>query len=180
LLFETVTITWLLTLYTGDYDPRPLDVWSCAIVCLALNFRGMPWECADTKDPNYAKFIAGWDDFMKTKPDGIVTETQYPSCGKIFSILYKEALRRLLLRMLHPDPEKRITIHEALNDRWVKTIECCCPEPNELSKAVTSIDAAGKGSCKLAGKMVVQKMHNHVPPEKKRMPPHRFDTGDGY
>lgn len=85
-----------------------------------------------------------------------------------------------MLRMLHPDPSKRITIHDALNDRWVKSIESCCKDPKELENVVTSIDVADKGSSKLAGKMIIQKMHNHLPPEKKRMPQHRFDMGHGY
>ncbi|KAL1997947.1 hypothetical protein VTN02DRAFT_368 [Thermoascus thermophilus] len=151
----------------GDYDPRPLDVWSCAIVCLAMVFRVLPWESADRKDKNYAKFIDGWDEFMITNLDGVIAGSQYPSCGKIFSLIPKEPLRRLILQMLHPDPKSRISIHDALNDRWVKTIECCCPEPQEVSKAPTSIDAADKDSCKLANRLVVQKTHNHIPPEKK-------------
>ncbi|KAL1980234.1 hypothetical protein VTN96DRAFT_4439 [Rasamsonia emersonii] len=153
---------------TGDYDPRPLDVWSCAIVCLALFFRGTPWQAARLTDVNYAKFIAGWDNFLLKKPDGIVTETEYPSCGRIFSALPKAALKRLVLRMLHPDPERRITIHDALRDRWVSRIECCCPDPKDTVKPVNSIDAA-KGSGKHAGQMKVQKVHNHLPPEKRRM-----------
>lgn len=119
-------------------------------------------------DVNYAKFMAGWDDFLLKKPDGIVTETEYPSCGRIFSALPKAALKRLVLRMLHPDPERRITIHDALGDRWVSRIECCCPDPKDTVKPVNSIDAA-KGSGQLAGQVKVQKVHNHLPPEKRRM-----------
>lgn len=148
--------------YADEYDPRPLDVWSCAIVCLALCFRGTPWEVAESKDPNFARFLKGWRIFIERKPDGIVTNMEYPSCGRIFSALHKESLRRLLLQMLNPDPDRRISIHEALNDRWIKTIDCCCPDLNDFL-TVTHIDAAGKNSCRLAEKMVVHKMHNHVP-----------------
>ncbi|KAJ9220253.1 hypothetical protein DTO027B5_1233 [Paecilomyces variotii] len=147
----------------GEYDPRPLDVWSCAIVCLALCFRGTPWELADPKDLNFAKFLRGWDIFIEAKPDGIVTNMEYPSCGSMFHALHKESLRRLLLQMLHPDPDRRISIHEAVKDRFVKGIDCCCPDFNDFL-TVTHVDAAGKNSCRLAGKMVVHKMHNHTPP----------------
>ncbi|GAD97616.1 predicted protein [Paecilomyces variotii No. 5] len=146
-----------------EYDPRPLDVWSCAIVCLALCFRGTPWELADPKDPNFARFLRGWQVFMEKKPDGVVTNVEYPSCGKIFSALHKESLRRLLLQMLHPDPDRRISIHAALNDRWIKTVDCCCPDLNDFL-TVTHIDAAGKNSCRSAERMVVHKTHNHAPP----------------
>jgi len=106
--------------------------------------------------------------FFKKNPDGCITETEYPSCGKLFSALHKEALRRLLLRMLHPNPEKRATMQEVLADRWMKIVECCCPEPGDLVRCVTCIDAAGKGSGKLASKMIVQKMHHHIPVDKRR------------
>jgi protein-serine/threonine kinase len=76
--------------------------------------------------------------------------------------------------MLHPNPEKRATMQEVLTDRWMKTIECCCPEPEDLERCVTCIDAAGKGSGKLAAKMIVQKKHHHIPADKRR----RFDMDE--
>lgn len=101
----------------------------------------------------------------------MIQDDDIPGCGPIFSLLPKYPLRRLLLRMLHPDPNKRITIHEALNDRWLKSsVECCVRDSSETENVVTSIDVADKDSARLAGKMIVQKMHNHLPPEKKRMP----------
>jgi protein-serine/threonine kinase len=153
----------------GDYDPRPLDIWSCAIVCLALFFGGTPWQAAKAEDVSYAHFMAGWDQFMLKKPDGIITETEYPSCGRVFSALPKAALRRLILKMLHPDPERRITIQDALSDRWVKRIECCCSDVKDVNKTIDSIDAADKGSAKVAGQMILHKVHNHLPPERRRV-----------
>ncbi|KAI1945475.1 hypothetical protein LOZ57_004161 [Ophidiomyces ophidiicola] len=165
----------------GDYDPRPLDIWSCAIVYLTLNYRGNPWPSADDKNPNYAKFISGWQTFLKNDSEGLVTEEKAPMCGPVFRRLNNSGMKRLLLRMLHPDPSKRFTINEVLSDRYFKTIECCSPEYlKDPSKAVTGIDAAGKGSCRLANKMVIQKIHHHFPPEKKYLPQHRFDMGEGY
>lgn len=111
--------------------------------------------------------MVGWDEFLQQKQDGMITDTEYPLCGPIFSALPKESLRRLVLRMLHPDPEKRISIHDILSDRWMNRIECCCPDPKDMGKTVNSIDAAGKGSGKLAVQMRVHKVHNHLPPEKR-------------
>jgi serine/threonine protein kinase len=150
-----------------DYDPRSLDVWSCAIVCLALFFRGTPWQAAKPEDANYSKFLAGWHKFLLRKPDGIITETEYPSCGRIFSALPKRSLKRLILQMLHPDPGRRIAIRDILEDRWMKTVECCCSESMKVDETDMSIDAADKHSGKLA-RIKLQRMHNHIPPEKKR------------
>jgi serine/threonine protein kinase len=164
----------------GDYDPRPLDIWSCAIVYLTLQFRGNPWPAADRKYTNYSKFMDGWDEFLAANPNGLVTDDDAPKCGPIFSHIRHPGARRLILRMLHPDSARRSPIHGVLNDRFYKAIECCSPETANDPSKVKAIDAAGKGSCKLASKMIVQKIHNHFPPEKKLIPQHRFDMGDGY
>ncbi|KAK2750423.1 hypothetical protein FQN57_003903 [Myotisia sp. PD_48] len=165
-----------------SYDPRPLDIWSCAIVYLTLHFRGNIWPAAEKKHLNYAKFSDGWTRWLSNNPDReICEEEKLPSCGAAFKLLNNSSLKRLLLRMLHPEPAKRITIHDILADRYFKIIECCSPDPSrDRSKIVQSIDAAGKGSCRMANKMVVQKIHHHFPPEKKYLPQHRFDMGTGY
>lgn len=167
----------------GEYDPRPLDVWSCAISFLTLHWGAYPWSSASRSDQLYKRFIEGWDAFLAEHPDGIVTDEHFPKCGPLLSRLPHPGMKRLMLKMLHPIPEKRITISEALNTGWVKSIECCCQEsdlkPDDL-KRISSIDVAGKNSCKLANKMLVIKKHNHLPPPIKRLPQHRFDMGDGY
>ncbi|KAI9729819.1 MAG: hypothetical protein M1834_006567 [Cirrosporium novae-zelandiae] len=169
----------------GDYDPRPLDVWSSAMVFLTMLLNGNPWgEARVEKDTsgNYAAFLAGWKKYIADHPDGLIPmddpSARLPKCGVLFSRgIESYALRRLVLRMLHPDPDKRITIREALCDRWMKTVECCCLE-EEDSKAM--IDASAKNGCKSTSKMQVKKLHNHLPPPTKRMPQHRFDMGSGW
>ncbi|KAI5306564.1 hypothetical protein KEM56_000259 [Ascosphaera pollenicola] len=165
----------------NDYDPRTLDVWSCAIVMITLACRGNPWQAAQPSDMNYMNFVSAWDKFLKNHPDGLITDFAMPKCGPIFSLIsqyYSPGLRRLLLAMLHPNPEKRVSINDVLNDKYFRTIECCSPESNEDETVM--IDAAGKGSTKKACKMSVQKVHHHAPPERKILPQHRFNMGDGY
>lgn len=165
----------------GSYDPRPLDIWSCAIVYLTLHYHGNPWPAAERKYTNYARFIDGWDKFIAAKPDGLVSDDRGPSCGPLFRYLNNSGLKRLLLRMLHPDPEKRYTIKDVMNDRFYKTIECCSPlQLGDPSEAVGSLDVSGKGSCKAASKLMIQKIHRHLPPEKKYLPQHSFEIGEGY
>jgi protein-serine/threonine kinase len=162
---------------TGDYDPRCLDVWSCGILYLTLFHGGNVWQKADRSDPQYQKFAEGWDEFFAKFPDLPVDENNYPNCGHFISTLPNAGQRRLILKMLHPIPERRITIREALKDRVVKNIECCVAE--EDPDAPVGIDFASKEGCKMAAKMKVQKKHNHQPPPVKRMPQHKFDMGDG-
>ena len=170
----------MLTAFQGEYDPRPLDVWSCAIVLLTMIYGGGPWTKATEDQPFYAKFMSAWQKFLANNPDGVVTDKDYPSnAGPIFTHLPKPAIKILILKMMHPIPEKRISIQDAVGDRWVKTIECCSPESfDEDTKAI--IDASAGKSCKLASKMCVRKLHNHLPPAKSKVPQYRFDMGDGW
>ncbi len=169
-----------LTSSAGDYDPRALDVWSCAIVFLTMTFCGSPWPSAERSHPFYQKFAAGWDTWLAKQTDGVITDDAdgMPKCGPIFANLDSPAIKRLMLKMLNPNPDRRILIHDALNDRWVKIIDCCSVE--DYGAKEQAIDAAGSKSCKLASKLGIKKMHNHLPPTKQRMPQHRFDMGDGW
>ncbi|KAM5458216.1 hypothetical protein MaudCBS49596_000128 [Microsporum audouinii] len=167
----------------SSYDPRPLDVWSCAVVYLTLHFRGNLWPSANRENSNYSRFISGWEKFLASSPTGIPSDEKFPSCGPAFKHIGNRNLKVLLLKMLHPDPSKRATIQDVLNDRFMKSVECCAPEAGkkgEEKQDSVNIDAAGKSSSKLASKMVVQKIHHHFPPEKKYLPQYRFDMGDGY
>ncbi|KAI9676123.1 MAG: hypothetical protein M1817_000868 [Caeruleum heppii] len=153
----------------GDYDPRPLDVWSCAIVYMTMKFGGSPWPAAETSYVQYGKFVKGWESFFKKHAEQLITdETGTPKCGELFAYLDSQAMRRLLLRMLHPVPEKRISIHDAVNDRWVKTIDCCSPQDYNHVETPGCIDAAGKKSCRLLAKSGIKKLHHHLPPAKRR------------
>ena len=165
---------------TGDYDPRPLDVWSCAIVFITMHFHGQAWTEATLSQPSYAQYVSAWKKFQATHPEGTITDpTDLPTgCGKLFQNFPKPAIKTLMLKMLHPDPEKRIGIDAVLGDRWVRTIECCSHEEGEGEGEARAIDASKSRACKM-GKVVVRK-HNHLPPVKSKMPQHRFDMGEGW
>ncbi|RMJ27386.1 serine threonine protein kinase [Aspergillus sp. HF37] len=132
----------------GEYDPRGLDTWSCAIICVALFVRGNPWHSAAPTDAHYTRFLRGWDKFHAENPQWI-TEYDYPSCGAVFDLIPKLSLRCLVLRMLNPDPTRRISLEDALNHRSVRRTECCCPDSSEAD------DTNG-----------TRVTHNHIPPKK--------------
>lgn len=135
-------------------------------MCFALFVRGSPWKAAKPEDPHYSKFLAGWHKFLLRNPDGVITDSESPTCGRIFTTFPKKGMNQLILKMLHPDPEIRITIEEALNDQCVRTIDCCSPDiDHEISenRTETVFDIVNKSSLKMTRK----KLHRHLPPAKK-------------
>ncbi|KAF2276302.1 Pkinase-domain-containing protein [Westerdykella ornata] len=169
----------------GPYDPRPLDVWSCAITFLTMTCGGGPWEAAKPEYQKYKRYIQGWEEWLADHPDGQITDAAdgHPKCGPYFSKINPPAIKRLVLKMLHPNPEKRITIRDVLNTNCVKNIDCCCPEGFE--DPTVCIDTS-KCTSKETSKMAKTKqfLHHHIPPspEKKfaKVLTHRFDMGDGW
>ncbi|KAJ8115770.1 hypothetical protein OPT61_g2663 [Boeremia exigua] len=162
----------------GSYDPRPLDVWSCAIVYITMAFGGCPWQAAKSEFEYYARFKRGWQDWLKEHPDGELFEGPdgYPKCGKLFNMIEGSAIRHLILRMLHPIPGKRITIREVLNTSFIRNIDCCCPEsfedPKCCSDDTKSSSARGRSSPK-------KPLHHHIPPKPEtRSRVHIFEVGE--
>jgi len=160
-----------------EYDPTKLDVWSCGILFMTLYLVGNPWQSASKKEINYAVFLEGWQAFLDRFGEAApIDESTHPQCGPVFQSLPSHSHRRCILKMLHPDPDQRCSIKEALNDRWVRGIDCCCPE---APGATVGIDVSKMGCDRVAAKMRVQAKHDHLPPPIKRLPQHRFDMGDG-
>lgn len=98
-----------------EYDPRCSDVWACGVVYCAMTFHAIPWETAcSQRDSNFRHFLE-------------CRSTQ----GEPFVRLGSRA-RRLVFRMLDPDPAKRISIPEILKDDWFQEISVCVPYPKEF------------------------------------------------
>ncbi|OGM43137.1 putative serine/threonine protein kinase [Aspergillus bombycis] len=103
------------------YDARALDVWSCAITAFALFVGRLPWELANDDDEVYQVFQGSWQYLLEEYPEVPVTADNFPLTP--FAAVFREKeLATLLLRMLHPFPERRMTIFEALEDPWVQAI----------------------------------------------------------
>lgn len=146
-----------------SYDPRALDVWSSAIIMIYMNFGGAIWSKAEAGNPHFDKLVKGWEKWYQNHPeeDACISETDYPNCYALDVGVNPPALRRILLQMLNPNPAKRISINEVLNNRWMKNVECCQLEsyddPTQL------IDATKKDSTKNGTKKIF--CHNHLPPK---------------
>jgi serine/threonine protein kinase len=163
-----------------SYDPRPLDIWSTAIVYLTMTFGGCPWQAAKTEFEYYARFKKGWDSWLERHPDGDIFDGPdgHPKCGKLFSLIEPPSIKRLMLKMLHPNPSKRITIKEVLKTTCIKNIGCCCPETYDDPKIM--FDASKASSARTAAPK--KYLHHHIPPKPENKVgkafTHRFDMGE--
>jgi len=77
--------------------------------------------------------------------------------------------RRLLYRILDPNPATRITAAEILKDPWFKEIQCCSFDPDELFRVQSGTFDASKGTVNKKKAMPVKHKHpNHlIKPVKK-------------
>ncbi|KAI1276381.1 kinase-like domain-containing protein [Xylaria sp. FL0933] len=149
-----------------EYDPRPLDVWSSAIVMVYLIFGANIWEKAEAGlsspvQKNYNDLVQGWEktDAKKlAKPD--TAKDAYPKLLPFEYFVKPLPLRRILLNMLHPDPKKRMTMNDVVTNRWMKNVECCQLE--SYDDPVKYIDASKKDCMKSNGGKIF--CHNHLPP----------------
>jgi protein-serine/threonine kinase len=146
---------------------------------MTLQMGGFPFQAGAqniASNTEYLKFLECWKKFTVTHPDGLITrgDNGYPDVrpafgtAKMEKLLPNTAIKRLILRMLHPDPKKRITIEEVLNDRVVKDIECCALDPRDDPTTRQAIDASGTHGCRAAKKMEITKQHKHLPPAHRK------------
>jgi hypothetical protein len=101
---------------------------------------------------DHSDLEAGLTCLLEEYPDLPVTADNFPLTTFAKALPEKE-LATLLLRMLHPFPEKRMTILEVLEDPWVQAIECCSPESNHSS----TVRGDKAGDCG------IPKIHDHRP-----------------
>ncbi|RAL06075.1 putative serine/threonine protein kinase [Aspergillus ibericus CBS 121593] len=127
-LFGTLAYLPPEVFYHGiEYDPRKVDVWCCANVALSMLGMPFPWESATENDTVYKLFVESWRTFMRVDPTRAIDGNNYPDCGGLTDLTRYPCIQMmvLLLKMLNPNPRNRITIHQALNDPFVKDVECC-------------------------------------------------------
>lgn len=146
-----------------NYDPRSLDVWSSAIVMIYLTFGGAIWSRAVPGELHYDKLVKGWETWYgkHPEPDATISDTDYPKCYALDVGMSPPALRRLVLQMLNPDPQKRISIEDVIHNRWLKNVECCQLE--SYDDPALLIDATKKDNTANGNKKIF--CHNHLPPK---------------
>lgn len=131
---------------------------------LHLIFGGALWSRAklNDKQTNYEDLVRGWAKWTDSNPNIDISEASYPFVKAFDLAVSPPALRRLLLGMLNPDPEKRISIADVAGNRWLKGQDCC--QVDSYEEPAAAIDVA-KGNAVLA-KVVI---HNHLPEKEHKM-----------
>jgi protein-serine/threonine kinase len=150
---------------TGEYDPRPLDVWGAAIVMLCMTANGNLWqEATPGSSPLYDDLVKGWAKWYSKHADQDspeINNNDYPYVAFFDMHVNPPALRRMLLTMLNPNPSKRITMAKVAKDRWFKNVDCC--QVDTYDDPAVTIDASkSRTSMKPLGKVVT---HDHLPPK---------------
>lgn len=145
----------------GEYDPRPLDVWSAAIVMLCMTANGCLWESAKPNtSPLYDELVRGWDKWNAKHDDSTITDSDYPHVSFFDKHINPPALRRILLTMLNPNPKYRATIGDIAKNRWMKNVECC--QIDSYDEPTKTIDAS---KCCTVNNRSLNRVvvHNHLP-----------------
>jgi protein-serine/threonine kinase len=140
-------------------------LWMCA--------NGALWEEAKIgSSPLYNDLVEGWEKWNAKHTDANTKEilsptddSDYPHVKFFDNHINPPSVRKLYLKMLNPDPTKRITIAEIIAKGWVKNAECC--QIDSYEEVTTIIDASKASSCsKNHSKITVR--HNHLPPTTHR------------
>ncbi|KAK1147312.1 hypothetical protein N8T08_001389 [Aspergillus melleus] len=113
------------------YDGRAFDVWSCAMSCLFMLYPhcvGSKVGTPSDKLEQEQECLRNWARHLKSDYWSLLPEAR--KLGGFLFTLPDARFRQLLLKMLHPEPTKRLTASQALNDSFIRQIECCGPAPN--------------------------------------------------
>ncbi|XBW35199.1 hypothetical protein QEN19_000762 [Hanseniaspora menglaensis] len=134
----------------SKYDPRPVDIWSIAMIFVCLTIKQFPWKIPKLKDSSFKLFCSGRDcdslSQLVSRPanppnyDEVVTgnagnnnsssnNPSNPNDLKIGpqSLLHKlpENSRHIIGRMVELAPARRANIDEIMEDPFVKGIDMC-------------------------------------------------------
>ncbi|AMD19100.1 HBR199Wp [Eremothecium sinecaudum] len=96
------------------YDPRPLDVWSIAIMYYCMVVKRFPWKKPREDVSSFKLFCQ--------EPEDESDCSRGPQ--RISRVLPRQS-RELISKMLIIQPEKRISIDAVVKDPWFISIDCC-------------------------------------------------------
>lgn len=101
---------WRIWLTTVEYDARLVDVWAAAVVFYCMQFQELPWRFAKAADNAFATFLSQYASSNAPPP---------------LNNLAPRECRNVLKHMLDPDPKSRWGVEDALQDKWIKSIQVC-------------------------------------------------------
>lgn len=143
-----------------NYDPRPVDVWSAAIVFCCMLMRKFPWKSPRLSDNSYKQFSTGMDAMKREQaelqqarqavisgytagagprislPNGHHSTSAAMISGQVASgptRLLKNLppeTHNVVLSMLDTNPAGRCSIFDVWEDEWFQTVPFCTADQN--------------------------------------------------
>ena len=135
----------------SKYDPRPVDIWSTAIIFACMILKKFPWKIPKLRDNSFKLFCSGrdcdslsalvtrtpdppsYDNSMVQIPEEKPSHSSHnvpdpsnPNIGpqRLLHSLPEET-HHIINRMVDLAPACRANIDEIMNDEWIRNIEMC-------------------------------------------------------
>ncbi|KAH3680599.1 hypothetical protein WICPIJ_008219 [Wickerhamomyces pijperi] len=102
------------------YDPRPVDVWSIAIMFCCMVLRRFPWKAPKQTDNSFKLFST----VPEINPENPEHKSRSKGPYRLMRLL-PHASRPIIAEMLQLDPLKRASMEDILKDEWFQGIEEC-------------------------------------------------------
>lgn len=97
--------------YTQDeFDPRPVDIWACGVIYMAMRTGRQLWKVAQKEDQFFSRYL------RKRKEKGGFEPIES---------LKRARCRNVIYSMLDPVANRRINGKQILNSEWGREIKCC-------------------------------------------------------
>ncbi|AMD22146.1 HGL194Wp [Eremothecium sinecaudum] len=100
-----------------EFDPRPVDIWACGTIYMAMRTGRQLWRTAQKEDEFYAKYLKGRKDEAGYEP---IEQLKRARC------------RNVIYSILDPVPSRRINGRQILNSEWGREIKCCVDSNHRL------------------------------------------------
>ncbi|CCE66072.1 hypothetical protein TPHA_0O01030 [Tetrapisispora phaffii CBS 4417] len=93
-----------------EFDPRPVDIWACGVIYMAMTTGRQLWSSATRDDIFFCKYYKSRKETGKFTPIESLQRTQ---------------CRNVIYSMLDPNPTGRLTPKQILQTEWGRDIKCC-------------------------------------------------------